>query len=191
MDVEDIFGNLPSLETDRLILRKLTLDDANDMFEYSSEPEVTKYVPWEFHKSIEDTFTFLNMVLKKYEGKQVSDWGIVLKENNKLIGTIAFHWWSIKDASAEIGYAMSKPYWNQGIMTEAMNELIKFGFDRMNLNRIEARAQVENITSQRVMQKAGMTYEGTMREQFFTKGGYRDFMMYSMLRKEYTESPPA
>ena len=187
MKIEDIFSDLPSLETDRLLLRRLTLDDANDIFEYASEPDVAKYVPWEHHKSIEDSLTFLNFALAKYKEKKVSDWGIVLKENNKLIGTIAFHWWSIDHASAEVGYALSKNHWNKGLTTEALNEILKFGFKKMELNRIEGRTRVENIASQSVLKKAGMSYEGTMREQFFTKGDYRDFIMFSILRKEYLE----
>lgn len=177
---------MPPLETKRLLLRKLTLDDANDMFEYACEPDITKYVPWEYHKSIEDTLTFLRTVMKKYEENIGADWGIVLKESNKLIGTIGVRL-SPENARAEIGYALSKNYWNKGITIEAMNEIIRFGFNKMDLNRIEARAQVKNVASQRVMIKAGMTYEGTIREESFAKGEYHDFMLFSILRKEYFE----
>ena len=187
MNIEDIFDDLPSLKTNRIILRRLTLEDVNDVFEYACEPEVAIYTLWEHHKSIDDTLTFLSFMVKKYEEKQVADWGIVLKESNKLIGTGGFMWWSPKNASAEVGYALSKKYWNQGIMTEALNEIVKFGFDKMKLNRIEAKTRVENIASQSVLKKAGMTFEGIMREQLFTKGDYRDFMIFSILRKEYIE----
>ena len=187
MKIEDICKELPSLETNRTLLRKLSLDDADDIFEYASEPEIAQYVPWEYHRSIEDTLTFLNSVIEKYRQNQNAEWGIVLKDNNKLIGSIGFHWWSIEHASAEIGYALSKQYWGHGIMSEVLHEVIRFGFSNMKLNRIEARTRVENTASQNVLKRAGMTYEGTIREQFFTKGEYRDFMMYSILRKEYNK----
>ena len=187
MKIEDVFSDLPSLETNRLILRRLTLDDDNDVFEYACEPDVAKYVTWEPHKSIEDAITFLSSMIKKYEENEVAGWGIVLKENNKLIGACGFMWWSPENARSEVGYALSKKYWNQGIMTEAMNATVKFGFEKMKLNRIEARTRVENIASQSVLKKAGMTFEGIMREQSFIKGEYLDFTMYSILKKEYSD----
>ncbi len=185
MKIEDIYGDLPSLETDRLILRKLTLEDATDVFEYAREPDVARYLTWEPHRSIDDSKGFLNFMIERYKDNQVSDWGIVLKENNKLIGTVGFIRWSPDNFRAEVGYALSKEYWGQGMMTEAVKEIMKFGFDKMELNRIEGRTWIENIGSQAVLKKAGMTFEGTMREQIFLKGKYVDHTLYSILKKEY------
>ena len=185
LKIEDIFCNLPDLETNRLLLRKLTLDDAEDVFEYASEPDVAFYVTWEHHKSIEDSIQFLSESVKKYEEEKVMGWGIELKENCKLIGACGYMWWCPENARAEVGYALSKDYWNQGIMTEVLGEVIKFGFEKMKLNRIEARTRVENIASQSVLKKAGMTYEGTMRAQSFIKNQFLDFTIYSILKKEY------
>jgi ribosomal-protein-alanine N-acetyltransferase len=191
MNIEDVFGNLPTLYTERLILRKLRLEDAEDVFEYASNPEVSKYVPWETHKSIEDSISFINSVLANYDKKEVSDWGIVYKENNKLIGTCGYFLWVPKHSRAEIGYAIGRKYWGKGLMTEAVKEVIRFGFERMNLNRIQATCFPENIGSYRVMEKAGMKYEGTLREQMFIKGKFQDLKLYSILRKEYNEQGEA
>ena len=185
MKIEEIFADLPRLETKCLILRKMTLDDAQDMFEYGADPEVTKYTLWDNHKSIEDSREFLKMAIRKYENNEVSEWGVVYKENNKFIGTCGYGWWRPVHNRAEIGYAISRKYWGKGLTTEAVKEVIKFGFDKMQLNRIEGTCFVGNIASQRVLEKVGMTFEGIIREQLLVKGKYRDLRMYSILRKEY------
>ncbi len=185
MEIEDIFGNLPHLETERLILRKMTLDDAKDMFEYASDPEVVKYTLWDNHKSVEDSREFLKMAIRKYDNHEVSEWGVVFKENNKFIGTCGYAWWRPVHNRAEIGYAISRKYWGKGLMTEAVKEVIKFGFDKMQLNRIEGTCFVGNIGSQRVLEKVRMTFEGILREQLLVKGIYRNLRLYSLLRREY------
>ncbi|WP_064091654.1 GNAT family N-acetyltransferase [Rossellomorea aquimaris] len=186
MDIETIFGNLPTLETERLILRKITVEDVEDMFSYGSNEEVSKYVTWDTHKTISDTKEFVDFVLTRYENNQVAPWGIVYKENGKLIGTIDFISWQVKDNSAEIGYVISQDYWGKGITTEAAHEVIKFGFHHMDLVRVQARCFVENIGSSRVMEKIGMSYEGILRKTAFIKGKHRDLKMYSILREEFS-----
>lgn len=182
------FKNFPILETPRLILRKISLEDAQDIFDYAKDPEVSKYVSWEPHKSIEDSIKFIEYMLNKYEKEGYGDWGIEYKENKKLIGTCGFIWWDRKNYKAEIGYVLSREYWNQGLMTEAVREVIKFGFERMFLNRIQARCKVENIASEKVMQKIGMKFEGILREDVFVKGRFWDMKLYSILRKEFYQS---
>jgi len=185
MAPENVFKNLPALETRRLILRKMALEDAEDLFEYASDPEMTKFVIWEPHKSIEDSYNYLKAMIQRYEKGEVSEWGIIHKEKNKFIGTCGYLWWLVEHHRAEIVYALSRKFWNQGLMTEAIQEVIKFGFDKMALNRIEARVMPENIASQRVLKKVGMQYEGLLREVMMVKGTHRDLMIFSILRKEY------
>lgn len=185
MKVEKIYGDLPILETDRLILRKVTLEDIEDMHLYGSDEEVSKYVTWNTHDTISDTTNFVEFVLNKYENKQVSPWGIEYKENGKFIGTIDFVWWQPNHKIAEIGYVISKNYWGIGLTTEVTKEIIKFGFEEMDLVRIQARCDVENIGSSRVMEKAGMTFEGIIRNGIFVKGKHRDLKMYSILKEEF------
>ncbi|ABY93105.1 GCN5-related N-acetyltransferase [Thermoanaerobacter mathranii subsp. mathranii str. A3] len=175
----------PVLETPRLILKKISLEDAEDMFEYARDPEVTKYVSWEYHKSIEDSVKFINLLLSKYANSEPSDWGLYLKENGKLIGTCGYVFIDEKNMTGEIGYVLGKKYWNKGFMTEAVKKVIEFGFKKLNLNRIQARCKVENIPSERVMQKVGMKFEGILRETVFIKGRFWDMKMYSILKREY------
>ena len=181
----------PVLETSRLILKKISLEDAEDMFEYAKDPEVTKYVSWDYHKSIEDSVKFINFLLSKYERGEPANWGLYLKENGKLIGTCGFLFIDGRNMIGEIGYVLGKKYWNKGIMTEAVREVIEFGFEQLNLNRIQARCIVENIASERVMQKVGMKFEGVLREVVFVKGRFWDMKMYSILKREYEKNREA
>jgi [ribosomal protein S5]-alanine N-acetyltransferase len=185
IDLSNLFRDLPTLETPRLILRKLRLSDAQDVFAYASDPEVTRFVAWEPHRTVEDSLRFLGEVIQQYEDDAVSVWGITLKSTRQVIGNCGFVNWYFMDSRAEIGYAMGRPHWGQGLMTEAVRELVKFGFETMLLNRLEARCEPANVGSERVMQKVGMTYEGTLREHMFIKGSYRDLKLYSLLRAEY------
>ena len=183
MEIEKIYSDLPILETEHLILRKVTLEDLEDMFLYGSDEEVAKYVTWDRHKTIADTKGFIEFVLNKYQNKQVAPWGIEYKENGKFIGTIDFVWWKPNHKIAEIGYVLSKDYWGKGLTTEAAKALIQFGFNEMDLVRIQARCLVENIGSSRVMEKSGMQFEGVIRKGMFVKGKHQDLKMYSILRE--------
>lgn len=185
MNIEKIYSDLPTLETERLILRKVTKEDIEDMYLYGSDEEVSKYVTWNTHETIADTKGFVEFVLNKYENKQMSPWGIEYKENGKFIGTIDFVWWQPNHKIAEIGYVISKDYWGKGLTTEVAKELVKFGFEEMDLVRVQARCDVENIASARVMEKAGMTFEGIIRKGIFVKGEHRDLKMYSILKEEF------
>ena len=172
MHIEQIYGDLPILKTDRLILRKITLEDLDDMFEYASDEEVAQYVTWPAHKTISDTKNFIENILDKYQKKQIAPWGIELKDNGKFVGTIGFISWQTKSNCAEIGYALSKKYWGKGLVTEATKEIMTFGFNKMDLVRIQAKCISDNIASSKVMKKNGMVLEGTMRQSFDVKSSF-------------------
>ena len=185
MKLLDILADLPTIETERLLLRKITLNDASDMFEYASNPEVSEYTMWSTHVSIEDTKYFLKSLTKMYKKRELVDWGIVHKAEKKFIGTCGFVEWSMTHSRAEIGYALSARYWSEGYMSEAVNAIIEFGFREMLLNRVVGRCEVHNIASARVMEKVGMQFEGILRQQLFVKGKYWDLKIYSILREEF------
>lgn len=146
-------------------------EDAKEMFAYASDPEVTRYVLWDTHDSVEDTRDFLNFVAESYERGDFGGWGIVFKENGAFIGTCGLDaCYSPEHARAEVGYVLSRDYWGLGIMPEAVRAVIRFGFEEQDLNRIESRCTSENTASARVMEKAGMDYEGTFRQREFIKG---------------------
>jgi [ribosomal protein S5]-alanine N-acetyltransferase len=181
-----VFADLPELETERLLLCRMRLDDAEAMFAYASDPEVTCYVTWDTHCSIEDSRNFLRFATEGYERGDFGGWGVVLKDDGAFVGTCGVDaGYAPEHARAELGYVLSREHWGRGLMPEAVRAVIAFGFESMGLNRIQARCIAENIASTRVMEKAGMTYEGTLRESEFIKGAYRDMKLYSILRREY------
>lgn len=183
--IKEVFGDLPTLETSRLVLRRITPDDLFDVFDYASDPEVARHVSWEHHLTTEDSRQFISLVEERYARGEVSPWGMIDRARNRLIGTCGYVSWQPAHARAEIGYALARRYWGRGLMTEAVREIIRFGFDRMQLNRIEAHCLLANTASERVMQKVGMTFEGILREAMLVKGQYRDLKLYSLLRREY------
>lgn len=182
---QDKIFDLPIIENKRFILRKFTKNDINDLYEYASDSEVTKFLSWDTYKNIDIAVDYIENVLLRYSKNKIAPWGIEWKENSKMIGSIDFVQYDKKNFSAEIGYVLNRKYWNKGIMTEALKEIIKFGFDEMNLMRIETRLNAMNIASERVMQKNGLTYEGTLRKKEFLKNKFIDIKFYSILRDEY------
>jgi|HigsolmetaGSP12D_1036236.scaffolds.fasta_scaffold02553_3 ribosomal-protein-alanine N-acetyltransferase len=185
MDVEKLFSESPEFVTNRLYLRQLTLDDSEDYFEFASDPEVTTYTMWETHKTIDDSRKYLNYVIDKYKNRQAYHWGIVDISTNKLIGRTGLIQWDINHQRTEIGFALSRKYWNKGIITEATREIIKYSFKELNVNRIEGRCNYDNTGSARVMEKLGMVFEGVLREQLKIKGSFKDQKMYSILKSDY------
>ena len=173
------------LKTPRLILRKMETKDAPELFAYASDPEVSRYVSWETHRSLEDSLWFINFTLQRYATEGIGGFGIIYKETNQFIGTCGYEFWNKEHHSAEIGYALSRTYWGKGLMPEAIAKLLLFGFEEMGLNRIQARVELENTRSQRVVEKLGMRFEGVLREVMWVKGSYRDLKLYSILKREY------
>ena len=184
-EVREVLADLPILETERLILRKMTLNDVEAVFAYASDPEVSRYTLWETHRSIEDSRAFLTLTTQKYKNGSEPDWGIVYKGNGCLVGVCGLVNWEAEHARAEIGFVLSREYWGHGFMPEAVRAVFRFGFGRMNLNRIEARCIAENAASARVMEKAGMAYEGTLRQREYIKGAYRDIKLYAILKEQF------
>jgi len=185
MDVASIFGDLPTLTTERLTLRRITPDDTDAIYEYGRDPEVARYVLWDQHISRQTTVGFVRETINAYLDGNIAPWGLALRTNNVIIGTIGFVDWRFAHCCAEIGYALARQHWNQGYTSEAARAVIDFGFTQMDLNRIEARCDVHNVGSARVMEKAGMTYEGTLRQEMIVKGRVSDMKMYAILRQDW------
>jgi ribosomal-protein-alanine N-acetyltransferase len=184
-EVREVLADLPTLETERLILRKMAPNDAEAVFAYASDPEVSRYTLWETHRSIEDSRAFLKLITAKYENGGEPDWGITYRGDGYLVGACGLVNWEAEHARAEIGFVLSRRYWGRGFMPEAVRAMFRFGFERMNLNRIEARCIAENAASARVMEKAGMAYEGTLRQREYIKGAYRDIKLYAILKEGF------
>ena len=177
------------LETDRLILRKVTISDAQDMFDnWASNPNVTKFMTWPTHSNIEITKMVLSNWVNSYENFTYYQWGIVIKKTNQLIGTISVVRFKEEINEVEIGYCIGEKWWNQGITSEALKEVIKFFFEEVKVNRVCASHAKENPSSGKVMKKCNMTYEGTLRQAVKAScGKICDLVCYSILKDEYQQ----
>ena len=142
------------LETDRLVLRPVTLDDAPAMFEYASDEENTRYT-FETNKSLEET---RNNIALFYLANPLGRWGIELKSNGQFIGTIDLHKIDPALKKAAIGYIINKKYWNQGLTTEANRAVIELAFEKIGMNKLIALHDKDNPASGKVMEKSGMRF---------------------------------
>jgi ribosomal-protein-alanine N-acetyltransferase len=180
-----IFSNIPTLYTERLSLRAMHPIDAEDMFDYAKRPEVTKYLLWREHESISFTRDYLIYVGRRYALGDFYDWAIIDRESRKMIGTCGFTKIDTANNSAEIGYVLNPDFHRRGFGSEAVKRILKFGFEELKLNRIEARFMQGNEASLALMRSVGMTFEGYMRDLVLAKGSYRTVGVSSILRSEY------
>jgi [ribosomal protein S5]-alanine N-acetyltransferase len=182
--VHSIFAEFPDLETPRLTLRRLRPQDAADLLEYASDPRVTRYTSWDRYESLADAQRFIHWAMDRYQRKSEAPWGIELKAEGKLIGSIGFTDYVALHRRAEINYALSAKYWGQGLTPEALERAIAHGFGPLRLHRIEARCIPENVASARVMEKVGMKYEGLLRQALCAKGKFHDMQVYAIVRDD-------
>ena len=180
---ERIFSDLPVLETSRLRLRPLKMGDAQDMFRYASDPEVSRHVLWETHESLRDSRRVLRGALRQYRRGAPSSYAVERRSDHRMIGTIGFMWVNLEHRSGEVGYSFARDCWGQGYATEALRAVLQFGFDTLRLHRIEAQHEVDNPASGRVMEKCGMQCEGVLRGRVFNKGHFSDVKLYAILRE--------
>lgn len=180
----DIIDSDILLETKKLILRKPKAEDIEDIFEYAKEKDVARFTRFEAHKTTQDTKMFLQIVKQKHQNKTALTLLIELKENKKVIGSISFLNISDIDERAEIGFALSKKYWGQGLMSEAIVKLFDMGFRKIKFNRLEAFSNIENVRAIHLL-KTFMQKEGVLKEREKVKDRFCSLNIYSILRKEY------
>jgi ribosomal-protein-alanine N-acetyltransferase len=175
-----------TIETDRLILRRFTMEDAEAMFRrWASDDEVTKHLTWPTHTSVEISKMVLTDWTSHYPEPDFYNWAIVLKENGpEPIGNISVVGIDNKVDAATMGYCMSRAHWGKGVMTEALTAVIDFFFDEVGFNRIDADHAVDNPASGRVMEKSGMRYEGTHRQAVRTNCGIVDIKKWAILKSD-------
>ena len=176
---------MPTLATERLILRKMSPSDAEDMFEYACREDVTKYLLWSPHQSLVYTRRYLSYIAEKCRCGDFYDWAIVLRENGKMIGTCGFAKLDATNNLAEVGYVINPRYCGRNVATEAVQAVLDYGFSELGLRRIEARYMIGNSASRRVMEKCGMTFEGVYRDALLVKGNYETVGMCAILADEF------
>lgn len=168
------------IEGERILLRPITMEDAEDMFEYNSDEETTRYI-YDPHVDLDRT---KRMIANYYMEEPIGKYAIVLKENGKMIGNIEFRVHD-ENRSGELGYTMNRHYWGKGYMTEAGKLILELAFNILDLERVYAESEVDNIASGNLSMRLGMKHDGTLRKHHMRKGELRDSAYYSILKEEY------
>ncbi len=183
--LHSIFSNIPTLKTERLTLRAMHPIDTEDMYDYAHRDEVARFLLWSPHPSQSYTKDYLYYVQSRYALGDFYDWAIIDRESRRMIGTCGFAKIDTENDSAELGYVLNPDFWGKGYAREAAREVIRFGFEMLDLNRIEARFMEGNEASLAVMKKLGMTFEGYHRDAIFVKGGYRTVGYCAITKKDF------
>ncbi|MBR2824491.1 MAG: GNAT family N-acetyltransferase [Clostridia bacterium] len=180
------FRHPPEMETERLRLRPLRWGDAAQIYDWSRDPEVARYVLWDAHRSIRETREYIAYMRGLYRRSLPGSWAVVEKAANRVIGTMGVVSWSPENGSCEIGYSLARDRWGLGYATEAAERMIRSLMEDAGFHRIEAQHDVRNPASGRVMEKCGMRKEGVLRGRILNKGEYVDVVLYAILAEDRT-----
>lgn len=177
------------IETERLILRPLTVADAEAGYRnWCSDPKVTEYLTWPPHGSVEATGKIFKMWEDSYSDPKFYQWGIVLKELGEPMGSISVVEMDERTDTLQIGYCIGSKWWHQGIMSETFSAVLDFLFDEVGANRIEAKHDTRNPNSGGVMTKCGLLYEGTLRQSVRSNRGIGDADIRAILRCDWEKN---
>ena len=176
-----------TIETERLILRRFRMDDAQAMYDrWASDPEVTRFLTWPPHADVGVTKQLLTIWTNGYEKADTYQWAITLKGQDDLpVGSIAVVFHDDRVRKAEVGYCIGRAWWHQGITSEALEAVIAFLVDEVGMERVEARHDVNNPNSGAVMEKCGMKKEGVQRRGDWNNQGIVDACMHAVLKDEW------
>lgn len=182
--VSRIFKNQPTIETERLILRRISVVDTADMYDYARSPVVTRYLTWEPHRSLAYTKEYLEYLESRCAVGDFFDWAVIERTSGRMVGTCGFTRFRYEDDCGELGYVLNPDVWGRGYAPEALRALLRFGFDTLGLERIEAKFIEGNARSLRVMEKLGMRFEGYHRNGMRIKGNLCTVGVCAILRGE-------
>lgn len=178
------FNPFPQIETQRLRLRRPLLADAADVFEMRSDPQVMQYIPRPLAKTVEDAADVIRMVDDFIEKNERINWSIEWKETGKVIGLIGYVNIKPEHDRAEVGYSLNRAWHRRGIMREALNAVVDFGFNSLRLHTIEAIIDAENVASGKLLEDTGFRQEAYFREDFFYNGRFRNSIHYGLLQAD-------
>ena len=179
------FEKFPVLTTERLRLRRLRPSDAAAVLVFRGDPVVQKYNS-EPLQSVAEAAAFINELNDAYDKRRALAWGITLKEADAVIGAVSLHSWYRTHRCATVGYDLAHAYWGRGIGSEAVRAVLHFGFEQLNLNRIEAPTIADNHESVGLLKKLGFTLEGIRRAcSWEWDGTFHDSAMFGLLRDEF------
>lgn len=175
-----------TIKTERLILRRFEIQDAENMYKnWATDSEVTKFLAWKPHENVEFTKSLLEKWIEDYKQECVYIWAIEYKETNEVIGSISVVKQNESKYLCEIGYCISRKYWNLGIMTESLKAVINYLFSEIGFNRIVALHDTNNEASGKVMIKNDMIYEGTFRQAGLRENKFYDLAQYAIIKCDW------
>jgi ribosomal-protein-alanine N-acetyltransferase len=181
------FKPFPVLETSRLLLREPQPEDAADIFELRSDPEVMQYIPFPIARTVADAEGLLNMMHGFQQRNERVNWVIEWKETGKVVGQIGYVNIFPEHERAEVGYALNRSWHRMGIMREALQAVLRYGFDVMKCHSIFAITDALNYASSALLKGVGFMQEGFFREDFLVKGVFRNSVYYGILKRDFDQ----
>ena len=178
--------SFPVLETPRLLLKAPKESDAEAILEMMSNPNVMRYYDWEAHKSKEDSLKLIQILNQRYEDKIGLRWFLWHKERQEIIGFAGFYKIELEH-DAGLGYGLKEEFWNKGIMHEALQKILSYGFAQLQLHRVYAEVMPANSASQKLLQKLGFLHEGTLRESKYFKEKINDMSLFALLQRDWNK----
>lgn len=181
------YADFAELTTARLRLRKLRESDAEDFYKFSSDTEVSRYMLWKPHESVEESARSIENSIQKYELGSFYRWGIALADSDILIGMIQLLRFDENNSSCSFAYMLNKNHWNKGLGTEALSAILRYAFEEMQMEMVEADHMSDNVASGIVMKKCGMIHTGTDKNKYEKDGVSYDTDTYVITRSRWNE----
>jgi [ribosomal protein S5]-alanine N-acetyltransferase len=178
---------LPTISANRVRLRWLTDEDVGSLFSIFSDPEVMRYWSSLPLADMEGAGKLLVDIREYFRRRKLFQWGIARKTDDRIIGTCTLFHIDKGNRRAELGYALGREHWGRGYMQEALTALLSFCFVELNMHRMEADVDPNNVSSVRTLERLGFQREGYLRERWLVGGGVQDTLFYGLLRREWQE----
>lgn len=177
---QSIFQRLPTLETERLILREIVMNDAEAIFQYANDEHVARFVTWPAHRTVEESRAFVAFVEGRRRTGGAHSWGLALKETGPIVGTCGFVGFDANGRTGKLGYAIKRSLWGRGLATEAAREVLVFAWKQLHLSRVDADVDADNGASKRVLEKLGFENKGLIHRGVEINNRVRDVELYSL-----------
>lgn len=180
-EIDPLFDAFPALETERLTLRQLMVSDAPDLFDMLGHPDVARFTARKPLVRVGDAITLLRNVGLDYATRTAIRWGVVLKGEQKIVGTVGLHDWDRYHRHIAIGFDLHRDHWGKGIGQEVVQAVCAYAFDYLSVHRVEAHVMKGNRSSQRLLESVGFEHEGVLRRRMYKDGRQHDVSLYAVI----------
>lgn len=179
------FTHFPELETETLLLQELQPGHAADILNHFSALAVTRYLDVKGLETLGEAEELITLLARRFQHERSIRWGVSQKGCRRIIGTCGYNTWSKRKFQAELGYDLSPAYWRRGIMTEAVQAVIRFGFTKMDLQKIEALVLPENVASEAFLESLGFDWEARVREFQVSTGQFAHMTVFALKKHQW------